>query len=193
MKYLVMTLVMLSLLGCGDKDREVRSTLFSILNESTDGQEQYKACILLAELPADDGMIEKLKEEGAQASFCRAYLLAKYQVSPVAINAFISSFPLDSQLSTLWKTHTEAGYILGILPPAVQLLSELARTHDLALDKLVSLLPFADGAYAESIIDDIADMYIRESSRVGASLKRMNSSEEDILLIKRISEYKRNL
>ncbi len=182
----------LLLLGCGSKDIQVKDALISILNKSTDKQEQYKACILLAALPADDELIERLNAWGKD-DFCVTYLQAKYLVSQESTNKFIDSFPSDKPLSILWKMHSETGYIFGILPPAVKLLSEFARDNDQALDKLMRILATADGAHGESITDVVADIYMRMPSRVELSFKRVKPSESDILLIKKTSEYKRNL
>lgn len=192
MRYLLITLMAFLLLGCGKKDIQINDALITILNESTDRQEQYKACILLAALPADDELIERLNAWG-RGDFCVNYLQAKYLVSQESTNKFIDSFPSDKSLSILWKMHSETGYIFGILPPAIQLLSEFARDNDQALDKLIQILATADGAHGESINEVVADIYMRMPSRVELSFKRVKPSEADILLIKKTSEYKRNL
>jgi hypothetical protein len=193
MKNSLITLIALLLLGCGSKDLQVKDALISILNESTDKQEQYKACILLAELPADDELIDMIDGDSDQVNFCKTFLLAKYLVSQEIIDQFISAFPLNNQLLTLFVKHSETGYIFGILPPAVKLLSEFARDNDQALDKLMEILTTADGAYGESITEVLADIYMRMPSRVELSFKRVKPSESDILLIKKTSDYKRNL
>lgn len=193
MKNSLITLIALLLLGCGSKDLQVKDALISILNESTDKQEQYKACILLAELPADDELIDMIDGDNDQPNFCKTFLLAKYLVSQETIDQFISAFPSNNQLFTLFEKHSETGYIFGILPPAVKLLSEFARDNDQALDKLMGILTTADGAHGESITEVVADIYMRMPSRVELSFKRVKPSESDILLIKKTSEYKRNL
>lgn len=193
MRYLLITLMAFLLLGCGKKDLQIKDALITILNESTDKQEEYKACIFLAELPADDKLIDKLNGISDQSDFCKTFLFAKYRVNQMAINLFISSFPSDNQLYTLFEKHSETGYIFGILPPAIQLLSEFARDNDQALDKLIQILATADGAHGESINEVVADIYMRMPSRVELSFKRVKPSEADILLIKKTSEYKRNL
>jgi len=193
MKNSLITLIALLLLGCGSKDLQVKDALISILNESTDKQEQYKACILLAELPADDELIDMIDGDNDQPNFCKTFLLAKYLGSQEAIDQFISAFPSNNQLFTLFEKHSETGYIFGILPPAVKLLSEFARDDDQALDKLMGILTTADGAHGESITEVVADIYMRMPSRVELSFKRVKPSESDILLIKKISEHKRNL
>ena len=193
MKNSLITLIALLLLGCGSKDLQVKDALISILNESTDKQEQYKACILLAELPADDELIDMIDGYNDQPNFCKTFLLAKYLVSQETIDQFISAFPSNNQLFTLFEKHSETGYIFGILPPAVKLLSEFARDNDQALDKLMGILTTADGAHGESITEVVADIYMRMPSRVELSFKRVKPSESDILLIKKTSEYKRNL
>lgn len=188
MKTILSVLLICSLVACSDpKHTDLETTLISIYQGSSDPVEQYKACILLAELPLNEQLIQTLSNINTS---CVSYVLAKSNLEPEFQKHFIDDFYSGEQLKTLWKTHSEAGYVFGILPPAVKLLAELARQNNVALDRLVSLLKHADGAYAESLSDEIAELYLVDSVRVELSFQRRDVSEETISFIKQTAEYK---
>jgi hypothetical protein len=188
MKTILSALLISSLVACSEpKHNDLETRLLSIYQSSTDPVEQYKACILLAELPLDEQLIQTLSSLNSP---CASYVLAKSNLEPEFQKHFIDDFYDGEQLKTLWKTQSESGYVFGILPPAVKLLAELARQNDVALDKLVSLLKYADGAYAESLSDEMAELYLVDSARIELSFKRNDVSEEAIRFIKQTAEYK---
>ena len=129
-------------------------------------------------------MIEKIKNNSIQDFSCSNYLLAKYRIDLNSTDKFITEFPEKDALKPLWSIHSQSGYVMGILPPSIKLLS---------LDKLVSAIKFSDGAFSESLTDTISNIYIKMPVRVNASFKRVNLSVEETTLIIKTAEYKRNL
>jgi len=194
MKTIIFLIMTLALAACDNKtNTKIDEQLFHTAENSLDKLEQYKACILLAELPVNDQLIEKIKNNSIQDFSCSNYLLAKYRIDLNSTDKFITEFPEKDALKPLWSIHSQSGYVMGILPPSIKLLSELATQNENALDKLVSAIKFSDGAFSESLTDTISNIYIKMPVRVNASFKRVNLSVEETTLIIKTAEYKRNL
>ena len=193
MKIFIFLTIVLSLSACSNNHSQIDGYLFNTANKATNAVERYKACILLSELPPNDQLIKEIKNNRPEDSTCRTYLLAKYRIDQQFTDTFINTFPEKDALKPLWSIHSQSGYVMGILPPSIQLLTELAKQNDHALDKVVSAIQYSDGAFSESLTDSVTDIYIKMPARVNASFKRVNLSEEEITLIIKTAEYKRNL
>lgn len=194
MKAVIFLTTVLALSACSNNnDTLLDEYLLDTSNSSTNTVERYKACMLLSVLPSSEELIEKVKNNHSKNSTCNTYLLAKYRINQRYTDTFINNFPEKDALKPLWAMHSQSGYILGILPSSVQFLSELAKHNDDALDKLVSAIPYSDGALAESLVDIVSDMYIKMPKRVDASFERVKLNIEEVSLIKETSEYKMGL
>ncbi len=194
MKAIIFLTTVLALSACSNNNNaQVDEYLYNTANKATNAVERYKACILLSELPPNDQIIEDIKNNRSNDSTCNTYLLAKYRIDQKFTDTFINNFPEKDALKPLWDMHSQSGYIFGILPPSIQLLSEFAIQNDDALDKLASAIQYSDGAFSESLTDIVSDMYIKMPKRVNTSLERVSLNKQEISLIKQTSEYKRNL
>lgn len=189
MKIFIFFTIVLSLSACSNNHSQIDEYLFNTANKATNAVERYKACILLSVLPPNDRIIEDIKNNRSDDSTCNRYLLAKYRIDQQFTDTFINTFPEKDALKPLWSIHSQSGYVMGILPPSIQLLTELAKQNDHALDKVVSAIQYSDGAFSESLTDSVTDIYIKMPSRVNASFTRVNLSEEEITLIIKTAEY----
>lgn len=143
---------------------------------ATESKQRYAACLVLGELPLDGETESRLRnlhkaQNKAVDPLCLAYLLAKRTQERVYQNEFIRLYPSGRQQASISQQHAEAGYPFGVASPLRVYLADLARTNDIALVKLASGLPFADGAHAESIVDELASLYRANPDRVNRALR----------------------
>jgi len=191
MRYILSGWMIILLSACDSPNsKTVESELLYILNQPANQTQQYKACIFLAELPTSDQILKDITYK-SHPKFCKSYLLAKYHINDSVITHFINEFPEGNNLKKLWHLHSESGYIFGVIPPAIKLLSNYARQNDIALDKLVQGLNITDGAHSESLIDIIAGLYKVMPIRVEHSFKRTGLDSGMIKYIKDTSGYKK--
>lgn len=161
---------------------------------ASDSKQRYIACLVLAEVPLDKETENRIRRQhktknDEQDQLCFAYVLAKRTQERVYQSEFVRLYPSGKQQTFLWKRHTEAGYPFSVLSPFIAQLADLARTDDAALVKLASGLPFADGAHAESLIDELAELYRANPSRVKKAL-RSASAETHAELIRKTATQK---
>lgn len=155
---------------------------------ASEAKQRYTACMVLGELPLDGETESRLrnlhkKKPKELDPLCLAYVLAKRTQERAYQDEFIRLYPSGKQQSSVWQKHTEAGYPFGIVSPLGVHLADLARTNDVALVKLASGLPFVDGAYAESLVDELASLYRINPDRVNRAL-RSASAEAHTQLIR---------
>lgn len=148
--------------------------------------ERYTATILIGELPIDETDLRNLSRiyEKESEKFDRlllAYVLAKRTQEQRYLDSFVSLYPKGKDQERIWNLQTEGGYPMGLISPLQSYLAELAKTDDQALKQLASGLPYADGAHAESLADQLAELYLYQQDRV---LKTLAAYPEEIGIIK---------
>jgi hypothetical protein len=175
-------LVILALLGCSQgPSATLDAKLISAL-QSDSLVDAYKACIFLGEIALNENQIEKI-ETSLPESTCKFYLLAKRVGGTQNIKDFVDHFPNAKKQKDIWDTHSNIGYPIQLTPPYIGFLATIATTNDSALDKLVTALNYTDGAHAEALIEILAKLYIKHSSRVTILLAHNKTSESLINLI----------
>jgi hypothetical protein len=152
--------------------------------------ERYSAAIVIGNLCINEKQLSELSKvhEAENEEFNRlllSYVLAKRTQEQPYLDAFVSLYPQGNKQQKIWDLQTKTGYPLGLISPLQRFLAEQAKTDDKALKKLTSGLVFADGAYAESLADQITELYSYQPDRV---LKALAAWPEKIELIKALAE-----
>ncbi len=155
--------------------------------------ERYTATIVIGELQIDEADLRKLSKiyENESEWFDRLlleYVLAKRTQEQRYLDSFVSSYPKGKDQEKIWNLQAETGYPMGLISPLQRFLAELAKTDDQALKQLASGLPYADGAHAESLADQLAELYLYQQDRV---LKTLASYPEEIKIIIAIAKERK--
>jgi len=151
-------------------DHGVASSIANHLNDEAPEQ-RYTACVLLAELTAVPAATRSLRDaveasDSQLEAACASYALARLTQEAEAVDRFIRIYLRGERAEQLWRLHERAGYPVSVAPPPERYLAELASRHDTALTALLSTLPHADGAHAESLTDLLTGLYRRYPDRV---------------------------
>jgi len=80
-------------------------------------------------------------------------------------NEFVNLYPCGKDQKIIWKLADGGALVIGPSPLQATL-AELSLTDDLALEKLISGLPFADGWHAEMLIWQIKRISKMDRKRV---------------------------
>lgn len=161
-----------------------------------DPKQRYTACIVLAELPLDGETETRLRnlhktKSKELDSLCLGYILAKRTQERAYQDEFIKLYPSGQQQADVLQRHAAAGYPFGVRSPLSTHLADLARTSDAALAKLASGLPFADGAYAEILVDELASLYQLNPGRVNRALHSASANAHAQLIKETASQKER--
>jgi len=187
----------ITLHGCATYENpSLYSFLFNKVQDPLHESDHYQSCLFFAELSIDEKQLENsvsylsLKNE---PNLCDYYILASQTQDPVYINEFSQQLPAGRGLEKIWSHHTKLDYPISFIPPYISMARNIATRNDVALDKLISGLPFVDGSHAESLSDIIANLYNLNPRRVNGSFKRNKLEKKTVLEIKLLAEYlKRN-
>jgi hypothetical protein len=161
---------------------------------ASDPKQRYTACLVLGEIPVDSEAETRLRLQYKQKNdllekMCLAYVLAKRTQERTYQDALVKLYPTGNQQAIVWQRHADAGYPFNAISPLTTYLAYLARTDDSALAKLVSGLPFADGAFGEGLVDELASLYLANADRVRKAI-RAASAEAHLDLIRRTATQK---
>ena len=152
--------------------------------------EKYKACVLLGELTLDPEMLNKIREDlNKTGNICRYYLLARRSGEHSDIIRYIERFPSGEQQKPIWNAHFDAGFPVSFPSPYFVLIANQAGNNDLALDKLISGIPYADASFGAVLMDTLANLYKRSPERVYQRLKAQKISKKDIEFIIRTANH----
>jgi hypothetical protein len=159
----------LCLVGCVSAGRP-QSLSADLVDRARTGD--LAAFLLLANVSlsdADEAALAKMNNLFA------LYVLAKRTQERRYDEAFITAFPEEDPL---WSTRT--GYVIGCCSPLQDYLAHLAKTDDAALNKLVALVPSADGSFAEDLVGSLREIYRLRPAAVLAALKAHSISPESV-------------
>lgn len=157
-------------------------------------QDQYSACILLAELPFSSSFVAKLRSleiNNNTQLLCLSYLLAKRSMEQRDEEAFITQFSVSEEGSSIWQKHELAGYPLGLLPPQVAFIIEKSKKHDRALILAIQLYLLADGVFAESLGERLAELLIVQPARIEQALRLQDVKADKLNFILEVAEFLR--
>ncbi len=184
---LILFFSLLSLLACNGSSPSKKASVSEMLIgqiASGDQTQAYTALFLLAHMVLVDADIEKLnqlyeKEAHRVKKLHLAYVLASRTHEFKYIEAFIHLYPEGEAQADLWNTPRDHSRYVCVSSPLSNQLArfagyDLENLNDLALNKLVSGYPFADGADAESLVALITSLYQQSPKRVLNALSRQN-------------------
>lgn len=190
-------LLMLSMFGCTTLTEKTESTVEKDLYGRIDEYkklEEYKACVLLGELALSENIIKDLRARvsgSPRKNICQYYLLAKRSGKQSDIDKYIEVFPRGEQQNWIWETHFDAGFPVRFSSPYFVFLADQARfaKNNLALEILISGMPYADGSEAETLVGVLANIYSVYPDWVINELKKNNIQERTVKLIVETSKY----
>ena len=150
--------------------------------------------MLLGELNFDITKLDSVvpKQENSLSSLCKHYLLAKREPSEHNIDTLINELSNSDLQKKLWKIHEASGYPVSLLPPQYELVAGLAIKNDYALSLTIKSLKTADGAFAESLSDEIAQLYLQNPERVELMFKQHAIDNSTMQFIKHSANYINN-
>ena len=136
------------------------------------------ALLLLSHIALDDEAIKSLNEIYAQEPPLLKKLLLVYTLYNRTqeikyFNDFIELYPAGEEQSAVWDLRGKTDYV-HVTSPLQEQLSYFALLDDSAFKKLLSGYKFADGADAESLVDQITRIYEVKPDLVLDELKREN-------------------
>jgi hypothetical protein len=183
--------ILIGLFGCTSE--QAAPSLQDYLVSAVKNQnhpDQYSACVVLASLPAKLDTIHIAEEIASTSGFselCFSLLLA--DISSEGTKSFLGNFPEGDSISLLFREHERAGYPLGLLPPFVIKLLVMSEINDDALKKAIASFRAADGVFAESIAEGLAELYKSRPEHVNQVMIDQGVSEANIEYIKKAAEY----
>lgn len=163
--------------------------IYSVLTHA-EISERYTAAVIIGDFSLSEKQLSELSKvhKGESGKFNRlllSYVLAKRTQEQRYLDEFVSLYPQGNKQEIIWELQTNTGYPLGLISPLQRFLAEQAKTDDKALEKLASGLVYADGAHAESLADQIAELYTYQPDRV---LKALAAWPEKIQYIRTLTE-----
>lgn len=192
MKKLIVPLLLITMLyGCSADNNRLGliEYLVSLVNHEGHS-EQYTACVLLSNLPYQPRLEQLLNAKTVISGFAsQCYLLLKSTSGPEGVSNFLTNLPAEKDIKIVFEKHEDAGYPLGILPPFVERLIELALNNDIALNKKVETYLLSDGVFSESLSEEIAKIYNQYPNRVTKILENNEVSDKDIQFIEQTAQY----
>lgn len=195
MRKISLIFIILSLCSCANitpsKPASISQDTYTNLS-NYQGHEYYQACMVLGELVLDDPILQDIRTKiAAQAStdLCHTYLLAKKTRESHDVQRYLQHFPSGKAQLTLWKTHFEAGFPIRFVSPYIDLVNLYAKDNQLALDKLISAIPYVDASFSELLTDRLAEIYQYQPTWVLQRLKAQAISDVQIELIIRQAAY----
>lgn len=193
MKKISFLILIFSLIGCTHMTSKPSATvsidLYQKLNQYQ-GIEYYKACVLLGELVLGDNMLQAIRAETtATQALCPYYLLAKRTWKPNDVQQYIEKMPTGAAQLIYWKTHFDAGFPIRFTSPYIDLLALYAKKNQLALDKLISVLPYTDASFSQLLIDILAKLYHYKPAWVLNRLQAQHISTVQIAFIMQHAAY----
>jgi hypothetical protein len=184
------------MLSACSNEQDLEKSLYEVVFEKTQNdnliEEQYQSCVLFAELLLIDAELEIILsalEAKNKPNLCDSYILASQTQDPHYVEAFIKFFPISKKQSKIWSLHSKLGHPVSFVPPYITLLRVNASNNDMALDKLISALPYNDASHAESLSEMIATLYNVNPDRVNNSFKRNKIADKTIQEVEQLAEY----
>ena len=189
MHKIYLLLVTLSLCSCvsviPQKTASISQDIYTKLSDYQ-GNNYYQACMVLGELVLDDTMLQNMRNQIATQSnpdLCFYYLLAKKTGEPQDVQRYLQQFPTGKAQLALWKTHFDAGFPIRFVSPYIDLVSIHTKSQQLALDKLISAIPYLDASFSELLTDILAEIYQYQPAWVLSRLQAQAISATQIELI----------
>ena len=195
MRKIYLLLVTLSLWSCvsfiPQKTASISQDIYTNLSDYQ-GNEYYQACMVLGELVLDDTMLQNMRNQIANQTstdLCFYYLLAKKTGEPQDIQRYLQQFPSGKAQLALWKTHFEVGFPIRFVSPYIDLVRIHANSKQLALDKLISAIPYLDASFSELLTDILAEIYQYQPDWVLSRLQAKAISAAQIELLIQHAAY----
>lgn len=133
-------------------------------------RDRRTALLLLSELvltpEITDGLIDQFEQEQEPLDrLLLAFVLYKRLQETRYANEFVDLYPCGKDQEIIWKLADGGALVIGPSPLQATL-AELSLTDDLALEKLISGLPSADGWHAETLVWQIKRISKMDRKRV---------------------------
>jgi hypothetical protein len=167
--------------GVGPRPSLVESLLG--ISASPDPAESTSALLLLADLALPESVVKRLSDDFHGASdhtrkLVLAFVLEKRTQQTEWRGAFVELYPVGKGQEAIWGM-TSLLPRANASPPLQQRLAEIALSDETALAKLISGLPYSDGAVAETTCSQIDGLLGRHPAPVETALRKAGISMRD--------------